>query len=481
MPASNLGTPGCVNWCNTTPGSTCPPGPSLWNYSTWQSYTIKDIVNKLSQSELKVWKWSYWIAKFASLPYLMFDKSNFDTAKNGVQSILQFKNIPQFHTLSEDWVSVMWWEEIEALQEAYVDQASTWNVVKIKTQSSIQRFFVKDSILIFSTSDTDACCSTETNAIITAVDILNLTLTLNKAVNVKAWDRILRMFNTIQQCEEFENQATLNPTDYFRSYYQYFGWKLEFTNDELNISYATPGWAEDVIRAKMQSMYQILFMDVGNAYWRGLNIKEVKWVQAAQTMWVLPSIYKQVELGKNFVHDLRLKTVDLAKVKALNSIFMEAQKAQVEWVDSTLVVAGNNKFWEALSKLNTAWNQLTGTIPVRDNAKEIAFEVRVVNTVLGRIEFYCDFFLEYYYPNKSFAVVMPKNMSAMYMPMNQRPVFSAGWVTMEKVVPGFKVIDLSARNIGKIDCWSGVEFWSRFWFIHAGTSTGAYRIIENLN
>lgn len=225
-------------------------------------------------------------------------------------------------------------------------------------------------------------------------------------------------------------------------------------------------------------------MQVGNAFWYGLNIPEVTSSQNAQTMGVLTGIYGQVQVnGLTLIHDLASKTTGIAKVKALIEIFMDAQTKQLDGGDNTLMVAGNHKFWNALSKLNPDWNTLMGVVPTVDKNVDINFEVKVVNTIFGRIEFYADFFLNYYYPNKSFGVVMPKNMMAIHMRENESVtvVNDAGVPVLERVQPGFKVVDLAPRMIGYVGVGSTLEVYSHHAHIIAGLGTGAYRIIENLN
>ena len=86
----------------------------------------------------------------------------------------------------------------------------------------------------------DACCVLELRAKILAIDPVAMTLTFNIPVTVADGDRILRDYHLIASCERFETGAALEPTDYFESFYQYFGGTLTFTQEELNKCYATP-------------------------------------------------------------------------------------------------------------------------------------------------------------------------------------------------------------------------------------------------
>lgn len=480
MPANNQHAAGCTIGCGTTTGTTCAGGPASTNYAATESYKIGDLVHKLSQTDLKVWKWATNVARYASLPYLMFDKGNYDMAAGGVAKILQFKNIPQFHTLSEDGESVKRGEMVEAFPEAFADGDQESNEIKVKSLESLRRFFEKDYVIIFACDPEDDCCQLEIGANIVSIDTGTLKIKFDRTVKVCDGDRILRQYNLIETCGEFKNGVALQPTDYYNSYYQYFGGELCFTQKELNVSYATERGAWDVVDAKFSAMYQDLFLQVGNAYWRGMNVQEISGTQAAQTMGILPRIYREYALGKDIIHDLSGKTVDQAKVRALLEIFEQAQQSQIEGIDNTLVVACNYKFYNALSKLNPAWHAMIGVMPIADKSVEVNFEVKVINTIYGRVEFYADFFLQYYYPNKSFAVVLPKGMTAMYMPENERVSIQNNNWSIDKIVPGFKIIDLAVKNIGKIGCGTCVEFYSQFAFIHAGVASGAYRIIEGL-
>lgn len=67
------------------------------------------------------------------------------------------------------------------------------------------------------------CCQLELRAKITNIDPVNLEITFNIPVTVKNGDRILRDYHLIASCERFETGAALEPTDYFESFYQYFG------------------------------------------------------------------------------------------------------------------------------------------------------------------------------------------------------------------------------------------------------------------
>ena len=535
MPAWNLNENGCTYGCgvNGTPGTDCPLGPSLVNYQRTDSYKVWDLVNKLCQTPLLTCKWvcKYW--QYASLPYLMFTYSDYTNAAWGVNKILQFKNIPQYTTLTETGYSVKWWETVESFPECFADgdQVNT-NVIKVSSADNLRKFFKNDMVTIYATDynsnnpqdtaseghlpdgfnwslnhegtdgkqdenaegnkpltaqkgdnphEPENCCQLELRAKITNIDPVNLEITFNIPVTVKNGDRILRDYHLIASCERFETGAALEPTDYFESFYQYFGWTLTFTQEELNKCYATPNGPHDYVNAKFEALYKSLFLDVGNAFWKGLNVKEIQGVQEAQTMGILPAIYREAANGKNIIHDLRNKTSDIAKVRALLAIFEDAQQCIIEGIDQTLVVAGNNKFWTALTKLNPAWQSYAACMPICDEQNEVSFKVKNINTVYGRVEFYTDFFLQYYYPNKSFAVVMPKGLTSMWMPEYERLSVSNGSSIMfDNVVPGFKVEDLNILNVGKLGCPTTIQISTRFALIHAGMRSGCWRIIEGL-
>lgn len=481
MPIANNGAPWCANGnCTPNTSSTCATPEGIVNGTqVVNSFRVGDQINALCQTDLNVWKYACNIAKYASLPYLMFSKEEYDMS-TGVKKILQFKNIPQFHTLSESGKSVKWGEMLEAFPEAFVDGAQSGNEITVTSLDSLMKFFVNDHVRIYGCSEEDDCCAVEISANILEIDTVNLTITFDKVVNVCDGDRILRMYNLVETCGEFKNGVSLDPTNYFESFYQYFGGELCFDKNEINKCYATEGGVMTYINAKFSALYQDLFLQVGNARWYGLNIQEVSGVQKAQTMGIITGIYKHVELGKSLIHDLSNKTSDQAKVKALLAIFMEAQSCQIEGIDNTLVVAGNHLFYQALSTLNPAWNALMGCMPVCDKSMDVSFEVKVINTIFGRVEFYADFFLQYYYQKKSFAVVLPKGMSSMYMPENERVIVQGDNVTLERVVPWFKVVDLAIKNIGKVGCGTCIMVHDQFAYVHAGLASGAYRIIEGL-
>ena len=535
MPAWDLNKNGCTIGCGTngTPGTDCPLWPSLVNYQRTDSYKVWDLVNKLCQTPLLTWKWVCKYGQYASLPYLMFTYGDYTNAAWGTSKILQFKNVPQYTSLTETGYSVKWWETVESFPECFADgDQDDTNVVKVSSTDALRKFFVNDMVTIYASDyasdnpqdtasagnlpdgfnwtlnhegtdgkqdenaegnkeltaqkwdnphEPNNCCTLELRAKITAIDVVNMTLTFNIPVSVKDGDRILRDYHLIASCERFETGAALDPTDYFESFYQYFGGTLTFTQEELNKCYATPNWPHDYVNAKFEALYKSLFLDVGNAFWKGLNVKEIQGVQEAQTMGILPAIYREAANGKNIVHDLRNKTSDIAKVRALLDIFEQAQQCIIEGIDQTLVVAGNNKFWTALTKLNPAWQSYAACMPICDEQNEVSFKVKNINTVYGRVEFYTDFFLQYYYPNKSFAVVMPKWLTSMWMPEYERLSVSNGSTIMfDNVVPGFKVEDLNILNVGKLGCPTTIQISTRFALIHAGMRSGCWRIIEGL-
>lgn len=353
-----------------------------------------------------------------------------------------------------------------------------------KDIDTLRKFFVSDHVRVYTTDEEvdGVCCEREETANVLAVDAANMTITLDKTLNLKDGDRILRMYNLIETCGEFKNGVALDPTDYYESFYQYFGGELCFTQDELNKCYASEGGVMGYINSKFSALYQDLFLQVGNAFWYGLNVREIANTQKSQTLGVLTGIFRQAQLGKTVIHDLSGKTTDQAKVKALLNIFMESQAAQIDGGDSTLVVVGNHKFYNAISQLNPAWNSLMGCIPVCDKSADVAFEVKVINTIFGRVEMFADFFLQYYYPNKSFAVVLPKGLMALHMRENEAVALTGSdGITLEKVQPGFKVVDLAPRMLGKVGCGTCIEVYTQHAHIVAGLGTGIYRIIEGLN
>lgn len=472
--------------CDHVPGTNCAVPTGISNFESTNTYRVGDQVNALCQTNLNVWKFACKTAKYASIPYLLFNVDQFEASANSIKNVLTFKDIPLYHTISETGNSVKWGETSQKFPEIFLDgdhtSTSTFTARDIDT---LRKFFVDDHVRIYTTEsvgEDGEYCEKEETANVLSVDPQNLTITLDKTLTLKDGDRILRMYNLIETCGEFKNGVALDPTDYYEAFYQYFGGELCFTQDELNKCYASEGGVMGYINSKFSALYQDLFLQVGNAFWYGLNVREIANTQKSQTMGLLTGIFRQAQLGKTVIHDLSGKTTDQAKVKALLNIFMEAQACQIDGADSTLVVVGNHKFYNAVSQLNPAWNSLMGCIPVCDKSLDVAFEVKVINTIFGRVEMFADFFLQYYYPNKSFAVVMPKGLMALHMRENEAVTLNgAGGVALEKVQPGFKVVDLAPRMVGKVGCGTCIEVYTQHAHIFAGLGSGIYRVIEGLN
>lgn len=445
-------------------------------------FTVEDILCDLCQDWLPIFQWSCRMKRFAQIPAFGMDIKEVTDTKmlmQGIKKILTIKSdSPVVATLTQDGTGVHFGEHEKTFPEAIVSADVTSS--KTVTVDSAKRFFVNDYLKFFTEDPKNPCCTLEIRRKVTAVNYATQTVTLDSEITVDEWVRVVKLYNDLQNCTLPQANAALDSTKYFKSYFQNFGGGFSFSFAEANKCYSTNDGAMMFAKAKMMASLEDVLRQVHAAKWFALNVPEIKPTQASQTMGLIPTIqYVRDNYGIENHFDLRGTRTDFAKVVKLKKIFEQAQKCMISGANGDLIVATTYSFYEALSLLNGAWMKVKGCIPMAACDTPIAFEVKEIQSLYGKIKFYVDPYLDWHYDGRSIAVYFPDHQHVIWTPKNKGLNEN---MTMDPYsIDTIPLTELKNQNEGKVNCDREFVYSFTLAFIVAGARTGSIGIIEWLD
>jgi len=229
-----------------------------------------DYIDHLCGDGLNIWTKMCGFTDFASIPNFLFDQGTFFDS-GSMKRYLKLKNAPMYSTMSETGYSVFWYEKERKFSVTTASGAvANASVIPVVDAS---RFFVNDDIMIQKLDSVNApCCITPERAIVTAVDKVNNTITVSGGpYTFDAGTRIVRLYETLKKCETPNQTYDAQPMTKKEAFYQYFGGRLCFTNDEINICWKLGG-PQALVNNRIDETFRELYLNVCHAFWMGRNI-----------------------------------------------------------------------------------------------------------------------------------------------------------------------------------------------------------------
>jgi len=278
--------PGCVT-PSTTPACPIVPGDRLSNFPLTgnpsgfnpagqgpvtrgdKSTDFYDYIDHLCQDGLNVWTKMCGFTDYQSIPNFLFDQGTFFDS-GSMKRYLKLKNAPMYSTTTETGYSVFRYEK----ERKFSVTSVTSNVVASTTVpvADASRFFINDDIMIQAIEAGTPCCIQPLRAIVTSVDKVNNTITLSGGpFTFDAGTRIVRLYETLKKCETPNQTYDVQPMTKKEAFYQYFGAKLCFTNDEINICWKLGG-PQALVNNRIDETFRELYLNVCHAFWMGRNI-----------------------------------------------------------------------------------------------------------------------------------------------------------------------------------------------------------------
>lgn len=457
---------GCNNtsWYGNTP-------------ATGNTYRVGDLVQKFCETGVRLWQMACRVGMFKSIPYMFFDQTEILDPGKAPRRVLTFKNIPGIeHTISETGNSVKWYEQWYQFPESTVAVAGT--SVNTITLIDAAKFNISDEILIYATDGVDACCATEYQRQVTAINYQYNTITFNgTAITVALGDRVQRLYEVLNNCDAIVASPTLDDMEEYESFYSNFGQTIQFSEEDLNKCYATAGGVQWFVDSYFMKMNEDQLWAIGNTIWRGRNVKPVNGLKT-QSMGIINGIDDTIaNYGLSLRADFKNLTTDDQRIKALLDQIYLAQQCGVKNMDPIIIGVCTHRAYNNLTKMNQAWNRILGCVPTCSSSMEKQFNIYSISGPFGRVEFTSDAILNTYYRDKSVIILMPKNQMKLYMKQN-RKVNEAGG--LDKVVTGFEFDDITYLYKDKFRCGNVFKMTGQFSIILVGLKSGAWRIIENL-
>lgn len=488
MSLLNQNQPGCVTPnCNTTLPTAwaCAPWDLSTQHAPITSTRVDTYINTLccgwEGQAFQVWKFLCWHHKTMSLPFMLFDRKTPESIMNGSWASYSGILVPRFlsstRSLSQDWISVTWWEEVETDfdRTTLTAAAAASNVI---TVWQAKRFAINDDITIKVPNATNTCCEDEIRATVTWVNTVTNQLTLNIAITAWISAQVFRNFNGLTTCSDFAEITNFNTVDYYKSFFQTFGTKINWTKDELNKCYATAWGVKEYVRQKLVNNVLKMYDELAAAFWLWLNRPESGGI-ASQTMWFFPMVDRaRVTYGVQNKFSLASKVSVEQKILGLVNILETVSKCVKVWTQPELMVACTVEAFKKLAIYNSAWTKVLGTCCLPPKTGDVWwFESRrIIETPLGvKIEFFLDYRLEQRYKGQSLMAYMPKwqvtAFTKMYSGINSNG-------SLELQSTDFEVRDVSILSSNKANCGKQrvVEWEVAFCFVWS--LLGSFGIIE---
>jgi hypothetical protein len=386
--------------------------------------------------------------------------------------MFKFRNLPDIeHTITETGDSVKWreqkWRVFETTTNGDVTASATYPVDDATNLS------INDVVLIFADNGT-----TVTELQRRIINIVGNTLTLESAVTAYDGNRVLRLFNTRNDDDNIVNTYNLQGNDEMESFFQNFQGEINFTTKQLNKTYQYPEGPEEYVSSIFSNFLQHQIHEFGFGFWRGRNLPQNGTVSKGEMLGVITAVNNAMAAtGLSLVTSLASLTSEDLQVRAIIDEIYQAQMSGLVDEGQPLTIVCNYMAFQALSKLNNAWNKLAGVTVFDDVGTDIKLQVRRIVGQFGTVEFMADHFLNIQYPNRSIMCIIPRNLVKLYMRTNESVNIEGGAPAMNKYVPGMKFTDISLIVNARKPGISTFIAHTHFATVLVGLSTGAFRII----
>lgn len=478
--------PACTTGACNPDGTpiTCGLPSQSTNNGTIQTTSVDSYINSLccgGDAGFDVMKFYSGFSKTKTLPYLLYDRASVEAIINGngnIQNLLVPKFLNAKGTLSSDGISVTWGEQIEQDFDRSVltAAAAATNIIAVADAS---RFAINDDITVYTANASNPCCEDEIRATVTAVNPVTNELTLNVAITAAAQSKIFRNFNGLTACGDFAEITKFQTTDYFKSYFQTFGAKIEWTKTELNKCYATMGGVQQYVKEKISNTVLRLYDEVAAAFWLGLNRPESGGLGSQTMGWLTSVVTANQQNAVNNMHDLSGYISMEQKILALINIIEKASAIAPVGKDPVFKVACTVEAYKKITTFSQAWTKVMGTCCMPPSQGDTwQFEQRrIIVTPLGtRIEFFVDYWLEQRYSGRSFMAYMADGLMTAFHPMYDYTNGFTGQLNMYK--SQFEVRDASYAILDKAKCGRITVIEGEIAFVFMGMKLGLHGVIQ---
>lgn len=480
-------TSGC-NPCTPTNCTNCyvpGTGQGFTTNPVNRTYSVGDIINIHCNEGYRIYDLlcnDYDVSYFATM---LFDRITAPDG-SGIDNLVP-KNLPGVQqTLTNDGLGIQWGEREQLLDEATITTTDTaTNVIEVSRTD----FVLVGEIVRILTCDPDGeCCQNETIRKVTAIDVLNSTITVDGAPldvfqDVPTSDcsnKIIRLYETYNLCDSVVGRQVLDVITDKESYFQHIGELISFKRDEINICYATPNEAIGYVENIFMTARRRITRSMQNAFWFGRNKRVAANIvgDGPETMWVITGILDaEARCGVTLTRDLSCLTTQDEK---LAGFMDEIRKASLCGVGNRgyINVVGNAKAIQGVMMMQSAWNRLLGCIPTCPNPTSKEFYNFEIKTPFGStVRFFMDSVLTYQYQNQSIMVIIPDEWVGMYTYANT--MNSQGQVVKQNSSV-FTWEDISYLNRDKFDCGYNFKITGTFLYQLVGLCTGKRRVVYGI-
>lgn len=370
------------------------------NVVTWTTYKVGDQVVKAE------WKWLYVFhimhKYYKNLLYMFFDFNNMSNKS------LTNKLLPIEATIAwEDWVSLTWYDhnnfDVEKIATVAATSSTTIDIPTITwdATSTTAWFEAGDTILIVRANGTSVRRNISSKT--------NTTLTLDTAVAIQVWDKIIRLYYVLARESEITRWFSKWEYIEYKSYFQNFGREVKFTKTDLNKSYLFEKDAKSYVVKIIEMNMQILLQEFCKAIWTGQNDNSNS---KPEMLGIDTAIMELSVKNPSVIEDFSAYTTDDEKIeKFMDQLELAwASWAILPW--ETLTMACNRKMLSALGRLKK------DDVVYNEKITEIDFTIFKFKNMFSQVEFFHDPILDQL-SQRSLWYILPKSLMSLRFRQNQ--------------------------------------------------------------
>lgn len=350
---------------------------------------------------------------------ILWDKLSYNDAAS-----IDFKQVNWIKpTLSEDGSKISWYE------------ASTFSNIQLISANSITTDVVLADVKWFAVWDVvltvpwSLSAGTRVQAKITWINTWTKTVTLNSAVNVKTWDKLMFLYPSFTYNTKVTRTVAEDDATPVTTYLQKFGWSFSYDIQELNKVYLFTDASQKVKNKLAQATNQAI-NNFAYAFYNGRNIA---WANA-ETDGLERVIAEKAAKWENVVRTITWAT-DADKIKFIQDMLVDASSAQVYIGNEQPTWIINDKMVQFLSSLLQSSIQHQNMVE-----KEIDWGLKTFSSPFYKnINFIVDQTLNQLYPFTSVWFLVPKHLISFMSPTYDIPdtawvqkTYSNNWFKMVK-------------------------------------------------
>jgi len=314
----------------------------------------------------------------------------------------------------------------------------------------------------------------------------------NDGVKVYPGDTVLRLYGGRNSCETIIGSTQDTPYRMKQSFIQFVDTSWTMTTAELNMSYDTMDGVNTYLKTKLHNINLKLVTEIANAFWMGTNRTPDNSVSYTRpgatatstlpstTMGVLPTIFEAhaKNPSKGIIKSARKLMLDEDKVRLILETILTVQNSGAVNPSSPVTMVMDQKAYATFLKMNNAWNKLVGqTVTSTDNSIK-KFQVPVIETPNGRVEYMMDYSLTRLLGNTGNILFLPKEL--IVIAQRDKYKWDPSSNSIQAMTPGFRFEEITNPVIHGHEC-QVFDVFTEFAILLGMADSGAWSMLSDIN